>query len=251
MDLASELEDIDRGMIRSPWEGHETVRGSAVMSLPFESGHVLASRQIPQSDFGPYSTVWLRRPDGRWSIHVDGPLLEVACPRYWGPAAVESAFADIDLTWTGPNTARMTVDEPALQWTFSMSRGPLLAAVNAIHPALPLGSWRPGALVAAREWLAEHVLGVGKVDLSGRLPGGMPGTMMPQRVYRIDDATARLEGVDLGCPVRADEPPRFGNFRLPSSPLFAVGEAHAETPDRQEYVRLVREVERVSAGTGR
>ncbi len=241
MDLASELTDLEQGTIRSPWEGHETVRGFAVMSLPFASGHVLASRTIPQSDFGPYATLWLRQPDGRWSIHVDGPLLEVACPRYWGAAAVESAFADIDLTWTGPNTARMTVDEPALEWTFSMSQGPLLAVVNAIHGSLPLGSWRPRALVAAREWLAEHVLDLGRVDLSGRLPGGMLGTMMPGRIYRIHGATARLDGVDLGPPVRADSPPRFGDFELPSAPLFAIGEAHAETPDQQEYERLVRE----------
>jgi len=244
MNLASELTAIEQGVIRSPWEGHETVRGFAVMSLPFESGDVLASRTIPQSDFGPYSTLWHRRPDGRWSIHVDAPLLEVACPRYWGPAAVENAFADIELSWTGPNTARMTVDAPALEWTFSMSQGPLLAVLNALHAALPLGSWRPRVLVAAREWLAEHVLRVGRIDLAGRLPGGMNGTMMPARIYRIHDAAARLDGVDLGRPVRADAPPRLGEFELPSSPIFAVGGAHVETPDRDEYERLVREVAR-------
>lgn len=244
MQLAAELTTTETGVIRSPWEGHETVRGFAVMSLPFTSGHVLAARLIPQSDFGPYSTLWLRRPDGRWSIHVDGPLLEVACPRYWGAAAEVNAFADIDVTWPGPNTARMTVDEPALEWTFTMSQGPVLAFVNAIHAALPLGSWRSSALIAARERLAEHVLGTGPVDLSGRLPNGMPGTMMPGRIYRIHAATARLDGVDLGPPVRAAEVPRLGDFALPSCPLFAVGEAHVETPDRDEYERLARAVTR-------
>ncbi|MFP3901898.1 MAG: hypothetical protein ACLFXM_13675 [Acidimicrobiia bacterium] len=240
MDLARELSTIEEGVIRSPWPGHETVRGWAVMSLPFESGHVLASRRIPQSDFGPYATLWVRDPDGRWSLHVDGPLLEVACPRYWGPAADESRFANIELAWTGPNSAAMTVDDPALEWTFSMSQDRLLGVVNVINAALPLASWRPRALVAAREWLAEHVLEIGRCDLSGRLPGGMPGTMMPTRVYRIDASTARLDGVDLGAPVRLDEPPRFGEFELPSVPLFAVGEAHVETPDQQQYERLTR-----------
>lgn len=244
MDLATELTDMQPGVIASPWQGHETVRGFAVMSLPFASGHVLAARAIPQSDFGPYTTLWVRRPDGRWSIHVDGPLLEVACPRYWGAAAEESAFADIDLTWPGPNTARMIVDRPALEWTLSMSQGPALAAVNAIHSVLPLSSWRPNALLAAREWLAEHVLGLGPVDLSGRLPNGMPGTLMPGRIYRIHAATATLDGHDLGPPVRLTTPPHFGGFALPSSPLFAVGEAHVETPDHEEYERLTRQVRR-------
>lgn len=247
MNLARELTGIDDGVIRSPWRDHETVRGFAVMSLPFASGHVLASRIIPQSDFGPYATLWLRRPDGRWSLHVDGPRLDIACPRYWGEAAVENALARVELEWTGPNTAQMTVDEPSLEWSFSMTRGPLMAAVNAINAALPLSSWRSPALLGAREWLARCVLDVGPVDLSGRLPGGMHGILMPQRIYRIDDSTARLDGADLGAPVRLEEPPTFGAFRLPSCPLFAVGEAHVRVPDREEYERLR---EAVGAGVG-
>lgn len=247
MNLAREFSDIDEGVIRSPWRGHETVRGFAVMSLPFTTGHVLGSRFIPQSDFGPYSTLWLRQPDGRWSLHVDAPMLEIACPRYWGAAAVESSFASIELEWTAPNTARMTVDAPSLQWTFNMVREPVISVMNAINAALPLATWRSLALVAAREWVGEHILDIGPVDLSGRLPGGMPGTLMPQRIYRIDDSTARLEGVGPRTPVRLEEPPRFGAFRLPSCPLFAVGEAHVEVPDQEEYEQLRRAV---GAGVG-
>jgi len=242
MNLARELTSMDEGVIQSPWRDHEMVRGFAVMSLPFSSGYVLASRFIPQSDFGPYSTLWLRTPDGRWSLYVDGPMLEIACPRYWGEAAVESAFADIELDWTGPNTARMTVDEPSLRWTFSLSRGPLLASVNTINAILPLATWQSSALVAAREWLAEHVLDIGPVDLSGRLPGGMVGNLMPKRIYRIEDSVARLDGDDLGAPVRPEETPYFGEFKLPSCPLFAVGEAHVQIPDREEYEQLRRAV---------
>jgi hypothetical protein len=168
-------------------------------------------------------------------------MMEVACPRYWGPAAETCAEAAIGLTWTGATAARITMDDPTLEWTFRMSRGVLLAVANAANAALPLGSWRPRALVAAREWLAEHVLDLGRIDLSGRLPGGMFGTMMPGRAYRITDAAARLDGRDLGEPVRVSEPPRLGEFELPSTPLFAIGEAHVETPDPREYERLARE----------
>jgi hypothetical protein len=74
----------------------------------------------------------------------------------------------------------------------------------------------------------------------------MPGTMMPRRIYRIHAATARLDGIDLGPAVRLTEPPRFGEFALPSCPLFAIGEAHVETPDRDEHERLTREVSRLA-----
>ena len=56
------------------------------MGLPFDSGHYLALRVFPENDFSPYKTVWHRDPEGQWSIFVDGPRFDTACPRYYGPA---------------------------------------------------------------------------------------------------------------------------------------------------------------------
>src|SRR5207245_2067157 len=82
-------------------------------------GHVLALRIFPENDFGPYRTVWHRDPAGRWSIHVDGPRLDTACPRYYGPACHYTGYAQIGLTWDGPATLRVILDSPALEWTFT------------------------------------------------------------------------------------------------------------------------------------
>jgi hypothetical protein len=61
--------------------------------LPFESGHLLALRVFPHSSFGPYRTGWHRDPDGCWSIHVDGPQVDTACPRYYGAACAHGPRA--------------------------------------------------------------------------------------------------------------------------------------------------------------
>ena len=124
--LSAQLSDLPVVRGHAPWPGHEYVKGWGVFGLPFDSGHVLALRVFPENDFGPYRAVWHRDPGGRWSIHVDGPRLDTACPRYFGPACDFTGHARIGLTWDGPATLRVTMDSPALDWTLTATSTRLL-----------------------------------------------------------------------------------------------------------------------------
>jgi len=97
VDLATELSRLSPRRGSFPWPNHEYVRGWGVFGLPFDSGHVLALRVFPDNDFAPYSTIWHRAPNGSWSIFADAPRLDIACPRYYGPACGVTAQAHIDL----------------------------------------------------------------------------------------------------------------------------------------------------------
>jgi hypothetical protein len=127
------------------------------------------------------------------------------------------------------------VDEPALAWSMSMRSTRLLDVVNAIGARLPLWTWRPTTLVALRNWMARCVLGMGDVQLSGRMPSGHVGTLMPQRMYLISEARVVLEGKDLGRPAHVPETPHIGGVPLPARPVFAVGQAHWRIVDPDEY----------------
>lgn len=221
-------------MGEAPWPDHEYVRGWGVMGLPFDSRHVLALRVFPQSSFGPYCTVWHRDPEGRWSIYADAPRVEHACPRYYGPACAYVGPAGIELEWTGPRTLHVTVDEPALDWTLTAARSPLMAVLNPLSAAMPLASWRPRVLVRARELLAQ-ALDMGRVQMSGVMPSGHSGLLMPQRMYLVDESTAVLEGVDLGNPTRLDECPEIGGVPLPARGVLAIGQAMWPVRDRDEF----------------
>ncbi|POX55363.1 hypothetical protein C3489_10700 [Streptomyces sp. Ru71] len=192
--------------------------------MPFDSGHVLALRVFPEGSFGPYRTVWHRTPDGRWSIHVDGPRLDTACPRYYGAACERTGFARIQLTWTGPASLRVTMDSPSLDWTLTARSTPVLAAMNAVSSALPLASWRVRPLVRSRELMAR-ALGLGRVQMTGVMPSGHVGTLMPEQMYYIADARAVLDDTDLGRPVRLKRNPRIGEVPLPARGILAVGQA--------------------------
>jgi hypothetical protein len=108
--LSAWLSDLPEVRGLAPWPGHEYVNGWGVFGLPFDSGHVLAVRVFPENDFGPYRAVWHRDPGDRWSIYVDGPRLDTACPRYFGPACHFTGHAQIGLTWEGPATLHVTMN---------------------------------------------------------------------------------------------------------------------------------------------
>jgi hypothetical protein len=234
LDLASRLSNLPERRGAAPWPHHEYVKGWGVMGLPFDSGHVLALRVFPENDFGPYKSLWHRDPEGNWSIHVDGSRLDTACPRYYGAACTQTGFAHLELTWMGPATLRVTVDDPALEWTLTASSTPYLDWLNALSAAMPTATWRPRALLRARERLAS-MLGVGEIELSGVMPSGHTGTLMPKQMYFIEEARAVLEGMDLGHPTRLAECPTIGGVPLPARGMLAIGEAVWDILDPVEY----------------
>ena len=243
VDLASRLDSLPERRGRAPWRDHEYVRGWGVFGLPFDSGHVLALRVFPESDFSPYRTVWHRNPDGEWSIYVDGPRLETACPRYYGPACTHTALARISLEWPGPASLRVTMQEPSLEWTLVAAETPILRVLNAISPRMPLWTWRSGVLVRARELLARRLLDMGDIRMSGTMPSGHSGILMPERMYLVDDATAVLGGQDLGRPTVVKSNPRIGEVALPARGVLAIGQAAWEILDPGEYERMRAETQ--------
>jgi hypothetical protein len=238
IDLASKLKSLPERRGQWPWPNHEYVRGWGVFGLPFDSGHVLALRVFPENDFSPYRTIWHRAPDGGWSIYVDGPRLDTACPRYYAPACAHTGFARIDVEWTGPASLRISMDEPRLRWTLTARETPALRIMNAMSPLMPLWTWRSGALVRTRERLARRFLHLGDIRMAGLMPSGHRGILMPQRMFFVDEAIAVLDGVDLGRPTIASSNPRIGEVPLPARGVLAIGQAAWEIRDPAEHARV-------------
>lgn len=224
----------------APWAGHEYARGWGVFAMPFDSGHVLALRVFPEGSFGPNRAVWHRDPAGSWSIYYDAPRAEVACPRYFGPACTTVAPASISLTWEGPCTLTVEVNEPQLRWTMTARRSPVLGLLNPVMSSMPLATWRSAGLIRLRERVARG-LGFGDITLTGATPSGHQGLLMPQRMYLVDDADVLLGGQGLGSPVRSTTNPHIGNVALPARGVIAIGQAMWPVLDHDEFERTRRE----------
>jgi hypothetical protein len=245
MDLASELTNLPARRGTFPWPNHEYVRGWGVFGLPFDSGHYLALRVFPENDFAPYRTVWHRAPDGAWSIFADAPRLDIACPRFYGPACAVTTKVRIDVQWTGPMSLRVTMDEPPLDWTVEATETALLRIMNSISRRLPLWTWNKDWLLRVRESMARRMLGMGPIRLKGRMPSGHTGTLMPQRMYFIESSSAKLNGEYLGRPARLARPIDIGGVPMPCRGILAVGQAAWQILDPLEYQRTRAEVEGV------
>jgi hypothetical protein len=238
-DLATELADQPFGVTTSPWRGYEANVGYAVVNLPMSTGHQLALRVFPRSDFGGYVSVWHRDPAGAWSQFVDRAPVEAGCPRAWGPALTVAAPASIELQWTAPNVLEVDMDRPRLRWRMSLATTVPLRIVNALHRRLPRATWRRRTLVRVRE-SALRLLGLGAVRLAGTAPVGVELVAALRRMYWVDGAAATLDGEDLGDPVVLGSCPTIGGWPLPRRGVFAIGEAHGRIRDRGEYERLRR-----------
>ena len=224
LDLRGLLAGIPEMKGHAPGRNQEYVNGWGIFALPFESGDVLALRVFPQNSFRPYRAVWHRDPSGRWAIYVDGSRLDTSCPRYFGSACGYTGFASIDVTWPTRNSLRIRMTDPSLDWTVTAHSTRVLTFINVISAKLPRASWRPQALVRAREHLA-HRIGMGHIQLNSVMPSGHTGLLMPEQIFFIDEARAALNGTDLGRPVRLRTNPTIGEFRLPSRGVLVKGGA--------------------------
>ncbi len=234
MNLKTELDRLVPSTQSGPWHGHEYVKGYGVFGLPLSSGHVLALRVFPVNDFAPYITIWHQTPDGKWFIYYDAPRADVACPRYYGPAVQYSVPVKINLHWVSSNELTIRMDDPKLEWTVWMEEPMIMRLLNSISKRMPLWTWKHVSWLKPREKMAS-MLGLGNIKLSGVMPSGHFGILMPQQIFLIKQSKVLFEGIDLGTPVMIHPNPKIGDISLPARGVFAIGQAHWEILNEQEY----------------
>ena len=240
--VAARVEAIQPLIQPSPFDGYEHVRGWGIYGLPLDSGHTLALRVFPENDFAPYKTIWHQTPEGQWSIYVDGPRHDTACPRYYGAATDHVESATITTTWVGPMELHVAMDDPALHLEVELESPWSARVMNAVGARFPVRVWRIPPVARTMARLADVMFDVGDVTLVGTGPNGYYTVLMPRQLYPIRSGSATLDGEDLGRPVRAETNPKMGTVALPARPMLAIGEAYFKTLDRDEYDRTRSEL---------
>lgn len=221
-----------------PGDGQERFAGYGVMGEPFTSGHYLALRHFPASSVGAgYDSVWHRDPAGSWVIYSSNSP-EASCARYFSSDLEDARTAEIAVTWTGPSTFTVMVDE-TLVWDLELGRSPATAVMTGLGRLMPGSLWRNDTVLSAMGAAAGPALGVGRVRLTGKASNGQWFRANPRMLWTIDRSRARIEGVDIGPPGPLPVQARLGDFLLPQRGMFVVGEAYFESYDatRHQSVR--------------
>lgn len=204
----------------------ERFNGYAVMSLPFSSGHVLGLRRFSITSVGPaYTSVWLRRPTGAWSIFttVDPG---VSCPRYFGSALESTSVHDITITWTDDSSFTVNIgDEVDLRWRVRVSATPVTRMMSGVTHALPESMWRNRTFLKAMGVMAGPSLRAGRVTLTGLTPNRQRFRAGPKRMWFVEDSTALLGGTNLGVVAPLNTQTRLADFWIPQRGIFMIGSA--------------------------
>lgn len=213
----------------------ETFIGYGVMALPFASGDVLAFRRFEASSIGPpYSAVWHRDPEGRWTFYVSVEPAR-SCPRYFGAAIDRVVVTDIAHTWVGHDELVISTGRARLEWAMRLSASVHGALVGAAARLVPRALWREGPLLTAAGSVAGRALDAGRIGLAGATSNGQRFVLRPFRVWHVAASAALVEGRDMGPLARLPAQVQLGDFRLPKSGLFVVGRVDFEVFDAARH----------------
>jgi hypothetical protein len=221
-----------------PEEDGEVVAGYGALGLPFESGHVLAFRRVVATSLGPPSvSVWHRDPEGRWTFYVNVEPSR-SCARFFGAAVDEVVVTDIAMGWTGPHTLSLSIPHHRMHWGLRIWATPFTRALNAGLGVLPEATWRSPTALRLLGPPSGWLLGVGGMELTGRLPSRQSYRMRPHSIWRVEGSAAVVGGRELGRTTRLDEQPHIGGVPVANGGVFAFGDAVQEPFDPSRHVGL-------------
>jgi hypothetical protein len=212
----------------------ERFSGYALMGMAFETGYYLAYRRFPASSIGPgYHAVWLRRPDGHWSIYSDVPP-EFNCARYFGAAFGAKIAAPVTSTFTGAFDLTITVPG-FLTWQIRLESSMSTAGLGAMARKMPAAMWSSDKILGAMGLMMGPILGSGKMALAGLVPNGQSFRAHPRRVWMVESAQATINGHDAGIPQALPIQEHLADFWLPQRGVF-VADLDIEFPSTASTV---------------
>jgi hypothetical protein len=204
--------------------------GYGVFGIAFESGDILALRHFPVSSAGNgYTSVWHRRPDGRWTFYTD--VASTGCARYYGPAIDQAVVTPIRIDWTSSRSLTVTIDGgQTLGWCVALEPSPSTTLLNSVSRWLPERLWTDRRVLDVLTTVSRVVLGAGRMRLQGAMPDGSHFMVSPRQLWSVRTSRARIGGRDLGKVVSLSEQPSLGDFWIPARPLFAIGGVFVTEP---------------------
>lgn len=204
-----------------PEDAAEHFAGYAVFGLPFTSGHYLAFRDFPVSSVGPgYRSVWHRTPAGEWTLYAN-VAPEFSCARYFGAAFHHTVETDVDVRWSGPSTAVITVPG-FVDWRLELGTSAATRMLTAMAVRMPESLWRNELVLRAMGAFAGPMLSAGRMKVSGVVPNGQTFQAQPRQLWLVTDSRATVLGEGAGRPGPLKVQDHLADFWLPQRGLFGA-----------------------------
>ncbi|WP_254536922.1 hypothetical protein [Halomarina litorea] len=216
--------------------GTTSLRPFTGLSLPgvcFESGHCvwLLDFESTPTPYGGYTEVWVIGPDGDRTLYVsEEEAIDTVCEyhdfdaTHAAEVTVERDDERLTLSTTGEDGTR-------LDCSLAFESTPATRLLGAVARATPSAIARSGVGRAVSTFSLNALLGLGGLPVGGRTETGREYFAAADRMYLVGDATATLDGTDLGGVVRPPERIAFGDIVTTDRPVAFVGDLFLEYAD--------------------
>lgn len=199
--------------------------------LYFASGHGMRLYNFTSAptDVDPFFQIWMMTPAGKKILYVD-PVAARAIVSTWYSfdEVVESS-----ISWEWPESDTLHVDVEAhngttLELQLTLGSSLATAVLNTIIAITPRALMRTRPMLAISGLSFNLLLGLGGVHIKGETETGKDYVTEADKLRVVRDASAVLDGEDLGPLTRPPAPITFGPSKVADRPVFAFGTAYLE-----------------------
>lgn len=208
----------------------EPFPGLFIPGICFESGHCIWLLEFSSTptEFDSYTELWLITPDGDRVLYTDPRAAGTEVTKYHEFDRTEGADIVTDNSRSRVDVTMDAADGTTIDVSGTVGQTPgtrILNAVIAVTPARILRS-RFGAAVST---LSVNLLtDANGLEVAGATETGRRYRLDAERMARITDASASLDGSDLGELQPPSRPIEFGDATTTGDALSVAGVLHLE-----------------------
>jgi len=213
--------------------------GFIIPGIGFESGHIIWLFKFDNTPtpLGRHSSVWIESPTGKLSLYTDPPeAIEYSAPYHDFDQVVG---ASID--WTDADLDRIEVvmhaeDGTALGLGAVLDHPASTRIMEGLASLVPRAVQRSSAGAAVSSLSLNLLLDANGLKLRGTTETGARYWGEADHLRTVQDASATLDGRDLGKQIPASSSHDFGDVKTARKPYVVFGALHLEYPAQEQPV---------------
>jgi hypothetical protein len=209
-------------------------RGFLTPGLYFSTGYCLCLLNFDSTptDVGSYFEIWLITPEDKRILYIDPE----AAGRIVGTFHDfhEIVASNITSKWTNAGTLHVdmnAMDETTLDLHVQLGSSLGARILNTIIRITPRALMLTSPMIAVSEISLNLLLGLGVLKIAGKTETGKGYLNEADKLAVVKEASALLNGSDLGELACPPKPILFGDVKVPDRAFFSFGTLHLEYTD--------------------
>lgn len=199
--------------------------------LYFASGHGMRLYNFTSAptDVDPFFQIWVMTPEGKKILYVDPEAAKAIVSTWYSFDEIVGSI----ISWEWPESDALHVevegdDGTALELRLTLGSSLATTILNTIIAITPRAVMRSRPMLAISGLSFNLLLGLGGVHIKGETETGKEYVTEADKLRVVRDASAVLNGEDLGALSRPPGPICFGPSKVADRPVFAFGTAYLE-----------------------